>query len=58
MLSEHELDPVTKERTGRTRRSQWVTQTIRRNAVPPSKRGDAPFTAPLTSSPTAEGSNG
>ena len=41
---EHELDPMTKERTGRTRASQWVRRTLRFQAVPPSQRGDAPFT--------------
>jgi hypothetical protein len=45
MTREHELDPVTHERTGRTRTSQWVRQTLRLHAVPPSERGDAPFVA-------------
>lgn len=41
---EHELD-ANKERTGRTRRAQFL-RTMRWQAVPPSQRGDMPFTPP------------
>jgi hypothetical protein len=39
---EYELD-ADGQRTGRTRTSQWVRQTMRYQAVPPSERGDAGF---------------
>lgn len=42
---EHELDPATMMRTGRTRRAQFQ-RTLRWQAVPPSERGDMPFTSP------------
>jgi hypothetical protein len=40
---EYELDPVTLERTGRTRRTQF-RRTMRYQAVPPSARGAQDFT--------------
>lgn len=45
---EYELDPATFERTGRTRQTQWARRTLRREAVPPSERGDAPFVWPIS----------
>jgi hypothetical protein len=39
---EHELDPVTLLRTGRTRRAQF-RRTMRYLAVPPRARGDVGF---------------
>lgn len=45
MTTEHELTAIDGERTGCVRRSQWIRRTMRYQAVPPSERGDAPFTS-------------